>query len=59
MENIEQIDLHDLVDQLDTVDGKILLTESWPTSSMVLSSPGGFILVGVILIGIQAIWRKQ
>ena len=43
------------MDQLETVDGEILPTGSWTTSSMVLSSLGGCILVGIILIVIQKI----
>ena len=59
LENIEKIDLHDLVDQLETVDGKIIPTGSWTTSSMILSLLGECILVGIILVVIQALKGKQ
>ena len=59
LQSIEKIDLHDLVDQLETVDEEILPTGSWATSSMVLSSVRGYILVRIFLIVIQAIWERQ
>lgn len=59
LKKIERIDLQDLVDQLETIDGEVLPQGSWTTESVALLSVGGCVLVGIIIIIIQVVWGRQ